>query len=79
MSKGFFRKIESWPAAEAFIWFASQVFLRHAPSVDKLCLAEALQPEDLVIWLQGSVADLGLGRRELANDVAGLVDRLVLV
>ena len=51
-----------------------------APAMDELGLAEALQAEHLVIWLEGGVADLRVGGRlEGAHNGARLVHCLVLV
>ena len=50
-----------------------------SPSVDQLGLAETLEAKHLVIWLQGGVADLGLGLRKLADNGTCLIDCLVLV
>ena len=57
-----------------------QIVPTNSPAVDQLSLAEPLQAEDLVIWLQRCVADLvGLGLGKAAKDLSSLVHSLVLV
>ncbi len=47
--------------------------------MDELALSEALQTEDLIVGLQGVAVHLDLLGRYLADQLACLVDRLVLV
>jgi len=52
----------------------------HPPAVDELSLAEPLESEHLVVWLQGCVAELVLCLLgKLAHHLSGLVHSCVLV